>query len=56
MYKYAGKEINVLIEHLTNTVFYAVVIGDTIDSTVNKIHWSQNIIISLESKHNFIPD
>ena len=45
MYKYAGKEIDVMIEHFTNTAVCAVVIGDIIDSTVDIIHWNQNVIL-----------
>ena len=45
MYKYAGKEMNVMIEHFTNTAVCAVVTGDIIDSTVDIIHWNQNVIL-----------
>ena len=47
MYKYAGKEIDIMIEHFTNTAVYAVVIEDIIDTTVDKInfHWDQNVIL-----------
>ena len=34
MYKYAGKEIEVMIEHFTNTAVYAVVIEDIIETTM----------------------
>ena len=49
MYKYAGKEIDIMIEHFTNTTVYAVVIEDIIDTTVDKIkfHWNQNVILFL---------
>ena len=47
MYKYAGKEIDKMIEHFTNTAVYAVVIKDIIDTTVDKFHWDQNIILFL---------
>ena len=36
MYKYAGKEI--MIRHFTNTAVYAYVIGNIIDTTVDKFH------------------
>ena len=38
MYKYAGKEIDIMIEHFTNTAVYAVVIEDIIETTVSKFH------------------
>ena len=47
MYKYAGKEIGIMIEHFTNTAIYAVVIEDIIEATVGKFHWDQNIILFL---------
>ena len=47
MYKYAGKEIDIMIKHFTNTAVYTVVIGDVIDSTVDKFHWNQNVILFL---------
>ena len=47
MYKYAGKEIDILIEHFTNTAVYAFIIGDIIDTTVKKFHWNQNVILFL---------
>ena len=47
MYKYAGKEIDIMIEHFTNTAIYAVVIEDIIETTVGKFHWDQNVILFL---------
>ena len=47
MYKYAGKKIDIMIKHFTNTAGYAVVIEDIIDTTVVKFHWNQNIILFL---------
>jgi len=47
MYKYAGKEIDIMIEHFTNTAVYAVVIEDIIETTVSKFHWDQNVILFL---------
>ena len=47
MYKYAGKEIDLMIEHFTNTAIYAVVIEDIIETTVGKFHWDQNVILFL---------
>ena len=47
MYKYAGKEIETMIENCTNTVVYAVVIEDIIDTTVDKFHWNQDVILFL---------
>jgi len=47
MYKYAGKEIDIMIDHFTNTAVYAVVIEDIIDRTVDKFHWNQNVILFL---------
>ena len=47
MYKYAGKEIDRMIEHFTDTAVYAVVIEDIINTTVDKIkfHWDQNVTL-----------
>ena len=47
MYKYAGKEIDIMIEHFTNTAVYAVIIEDIIETTVGKFHWDQNVILFL---------
>ena len=47
MYKYAGKEIDIMIEHFTNTAVYAVVIEDIIETTVGKFQWDQNVILFL---------
>ena len=47
MYKYAGKEIDIMSEHFTNTAVYTVVIRDIINSTVTKFNWNQNIILFL---------
>ena len=38
MYKYAGKEIDIMIKHFTTTTVYAFVIGDIIDTTVSKFN------------------
>ena len=45
MYKYAGKEIDIMIEHFTNTAVCAVVIEDIIETTVST--WDQNVILFL---------
>ena len=47
MYKYAGKEIDIMIKHFTNTAIYAVVIEDIIEKTVWKFHWDHNVILFL---------
>ena len=47
MHTYAGKEIEILIEHFSYKVVYAVVLEDIIDTTVGKVHWDQNIILFL---------
>ena len=47
MYKYAGKEIDIMIDHFTNTAVYAGVIEDIIDRTVDKFQWNQNVILFL---------
>ena len=49
MYKYAGKEIDIMIEHFTNTAVYAFIIGDIIDTTVKKFHWNQNVILVVKT-------
>ena len=36
-----------MIEHFTNAAVYAVVIGDIIDTTVEKFHWNQNVVLFL---------
>ena len=41
MYKYAGKEIDIMIEHFSNMAVYAFVIGNIIDTTVDKFLWNQ---------------
>ena len=38
IYKYAGRKIDVLIEHFTNTAVYAFIIEDIIVTTVSKLH------------------
>jgi len=43
MYKYAGKEIDILIEHFTNNAVYAFIIA----TTVKYFHWNQNCILFL---------
>ena len=47
VYKYAGKEIDIMIEHFTNNAVYAFIIGDIIDSPVKYFHWNQNCILFL---------
>ena len=47
MYKYAGKEIDILIEHFTNNAVYAFIIEDIIATTVKYFHWNQNCILFL---------
>ena len=47
MYKYAGKEIDIMIEHFTNNAVYAFIIGDIIETTVKYFHWYQNCILFL---------
>ena len=36
-----------MTEHFTNTAVNAVVIGDIIDTTVDKFHWNQSVILFL---------
>jgi len=47
MYKYAGKEIDITIEHFTNNAVYAFIIEDIIATTVKYFHWNQNCILFL---------
>ena len=47
MCTYAGKEIEVMIGDFTNMTVYAVVSEDIIDTTVDKLHWNQNVILFL---------
>ena len=47
MYKYAGKEIDIMIEHFTNNAIYAFIIEDIIETTVKYFHWNQNCILFL---------
>ena len=47
MYKYAGKEIDIIIEHFTNNAVYAFIIEDIIATTVKYFHWNQNCILFL---------
>ena len=47
MYKYAGKEIDIMIEHFTNNAIYAFIIEDIIETTVKCFHWNQNCILFL---------
>ena len=47
MYKYAGKEIDRMIEHFTNNAVYAFIIEDIIVKTVKDFHWNQNCILFL---------
>jgi hypothetical protein len=47
MYKYAGKEIDIIIEHFTNNAVYAFIIEDIIAYTVKYFHWNQNCILFL---------
>ena len=47
IYKYAGKEIDIKLEHFTNTAVYAVVIEGIIETTVGKFHGDQNVILFL---------
>ena len=47
MYKYAKKEVDIMIEHFTNTAVYAFIIEDIIVTTVSKLHWNQNMILFL---------
>jgi len=47
MYKYAGKEIDIMIEHFTNNAVYAFIIEDIIATTVKYFHWNQNCILFL---------
>ena len=47
IYKYAGRKIDILIEHFTNTAVYAFIIEDIIVTTVSKLHWNQNLILFL---------
>ena len=45
IYKYAGRMIDFLIEHFTNTAVYEFIIEDIIATTVSKLHWNQNVIL-----------
>ena len=36
MYKYTGKEIDIMIKHFANTAVYAVIIDDITDTTIEK--------------------
>ena len=36
MYKYTGKEIDIMIKHFANTAVYAVIIEDITDTTIEK--------------------
>ena len=47
MYKYAGKEIDIMIEHFTNNAVYVFIIEDIIATTVKYFHWNQNCILFL---------
>ena len=47
MYKYAGKEIDIIIENFTNNAVYAFIIEDIIATTVKYFHWNQNCILFL---------
>ena len=47
MYKYGGKEIDIMIEHFTNNAVYAFIIEDIIATTVKYFHWNQNCILFL---------
>jgi len=47
IYKYAGRKIDILIEHFTNTAVYGFIIEDIIVTTVSKLHWNQNVILFL---------
>ena len=47
MYKYAGKEVDIMIEHFTNNAVYAFIIEDIIETTVKYFHWNQNCILFL---------
>jgi len=47
MYRYAGKEIDIMIEHFTNNAVYAFIIEDIIATTVKHFHWNQNCILFL---------
>ena len=47
MCQYAGKEIDIMIKHFTNTAVNAVVIGDITNRTVVKFHWNQNVFLFL---------
>ena len=47
MYKYAGKEVDIMFEHFTNSAVSAFIIEDIIDTTVDKFHWNQNIVLFL---------
>jgi len=47
MYKYAEKEIDIIIEHFTNNAVYAFIIEDIIATTVKYFHWNQNCILFL---------
>ena len=47
MYKYAGKEFDIMTEHFTNTAVYAFIIENIIVTTVSKLHWNQNVVLFL---------
>ena len=47
IYKYAGQKIDIMIEYFTNNVVYAFAIGNIIDTTVDKLHWNQNVVLFL---------
>ena len=47
MYKYAGKEVDIIFEHSANSAVYVFIIEDIIATTVNKFHWNQNVILFL---------
>ena len=47
IYKYAGRKIDVLIEHFTNTAVYGFIIEDILVTTVSKLQWNQNVILFL---------
>ena len=49
MYKYAGKEVDIIIEHFTNNAIYVSFIEDIIETTVNYFHLNQNYIFILNS-------
>ena len=47
IYKYAGRKIDILIEHFTNTAVYGFIIEDILVTTVSKLQWNQNVILFL---------